>query len=104
MDNNIESYKQKLDHIKNLRIGPKHSNLKSICVNTYKETTTDKEKCPKCKEGSLILRKGINGIYWGCTRYPLCDYKRKFETERSGTDEFINEKFIDDMRKAYSKL
>lgn len=36
-------------------------------------------KCPKCKEGEIIERRVRNGrgrgkIFWGCNRYPACDY------------------------------
>ncbi|MEN6386172.1 MAG: topoisomerase DNA-binding C4 zinc finger domain-containing protein, partial [Phycisphaerales bacterium] len=27
---------------------------------------------PKCRKGALKLRKGINGAFWGCTKYPAC--------------------------------
>lgn len=28
--------------------------------------------CPHCKEGSLRLVRGKNGVFWGCTNYPSC--------------------------------
>lgn len=28
--------------------------------------------CPACKEGRLKRRKGKNGFFWGCSRYPEC--------------------------------
>lgn len=36
-------------------------------------------KCPKCGEGEIIERRVRNGrargkIFWGCSRYPDCDY------------------------------
>jgi DNA topoisomerase-1 len=36
-------------------------------------------KCPKCGEGDVIERRVRNGrargkIFWGCSRYPKCDY------------------------------
>ncbi len=36
-------------------------------------------KCPKCSEGDVIERKVMRGrargkIFWGCSRYPACDY------------------------------
>jgi DNA topoisomerase-1 len=36
-------------------------------------------KCPKCIEGDVIERKVNKGrargkIFWGCSRYPKCDY------------------------------
>jgi DNA helicase-4 len=31
--------------------------------------------CPKCDGGSLVLRRGDFGIFWGCSNYPFCDGK-----------------------------
>jgi DNA topoisomerase-1 len=36
-------------------------------------------KCPKCSEGDVIERRVSRGrargkIFWGCSRYPKCDY------------------------------
>ena len=36
-------------------------------------------KCPKCLEGEVIERRVSRGrargkIFWGCARYPKCDY------------------------------
>ncbi|GAM65459.1 DNA topoisomerase III [Vibrio ishigakensis] len=28
--------------------------------------------CPTCQQGSLIKRKGKNGAFWACNRYPDC--------------------------------
>ena len=33
--------------------------------------------CPKCGS-SLELRNGRYGMFWGCSDYPECDYKRKY--------------------------
>lgn len=34
--------------------------------------TVDREPCPICKKGVLLKRKGSNGLFWGCSRYPDC--------------------------------
>ena len=36
-------------------------------------------KCPKCAEGEIVERRVSKGrargkIFWGCGRYPKCDY------------------------------
>jgi DNA topoisomerase-1 len=41
------------------------------------------KKCPKCKEGKLVLRKSIYGSFLGCNRYPKCRYTEKFEKEKT---------------------
>ena len=38
-------------------------------------------KCPKCKEGEIVQRRGgkRKSIFYGCTRYPDCDFLVNFE-------------------------
>ena len=31
-------------------------------------------RCPKCKDGYLRMRKGKKGNFWGCSKYPACNY------------------------------
>ncbi len=33
-----------------------------------------KRKCPKCKQGNIVLRKSIYGGFYACDRYPKCKY------------------------------
>lgn len=33
--------------------------------------------CPKCGEGFLVQRMGKYGSFYGCSSFPLCDYKLK---------------------------
>jgi len=33
------------------------------------------KKCPKCKEGDLVVRLGRFGKFIACSRFPKCDYK-----------------------------
>lgn len=37
------------------------------------------KKCPKCKEGKLVVRKSIYGAFLGCNRYPKCRYTERIE-------------------------
>lgn len=34
----------------------------------------DPDKCPKCQEGKQVVRKGPRKYFWGCSRYPACDF------------------------------
>jgi len=34
-------------------------------------------KCPKCKDGNIVLRKSIYGSFYGCSNYPKCRYTEK---------------------------
>jgi DNA topoisomerase-1 len=38
-------------------------------------------KCPKCKEGEILQRRSGKSkrIFYGCTRYPDCDFLVNFE-------------------------
>jgi ssDNA-binding Zn-finger/Zn-ribbon topoisomerase 1 len=40
---------------------------------------TPGEKCPKCPEGELVLRKSVYGHFAACNKFPKCHYivKRK---------------------------
>ena len=48
------------------------------CKNTKtikKETETINMKCPKCAEGDVIIKRTKRGkIFYGCSRYPKCDF------------------------------
>ncbi|MCZ8158426.1 MAG: UvrD-helicase domain-containing protein [Rhizobiaceae bacterium] len=37
------------------------------------------EPCPACGQGRLQLRNGKYGSFYGCTRFPACDFKRKVD-------------------------
>ncbi|OGM80805.1 DNA topoisomerase I [Candidatus Woesebacteria bacterium RIFOXYB1_FULL_40_26] len=36
------------------------------------------KKCPKCKEGELVIRIGRFGKFISCSRFPDCDYTEKY--------------------------
>ena len=36
------------------------------------------KKCPKCKEGELVIRIGKFGKFVSCSRFPDCDYSEKY--------------------------
>ena len=49
------------------------------CKYTRKIVRTTGIKCPKCGEGELVRRRALKGktkgrYFYGCTRYPDCDY------------------------------
>jgi len=47
------------------------------------ETEKLGRKCPKCKEGELVIRVGRFGKFISCSRFPECDYTEKF-TQKIG--------------------
>lgn len=75
-----------------------------ICINpecpSKKITDTDAKKemeafvnnsaakpCPLCKEGSVVLRRGIYGSFYGCSRYPKCKYTENIGAKNNATKE-----------------
>ncbi len=38
-------------------------------------------RCPKCKNGYLRMRKGRKGNFWGCSKYPACNYTQDANSE-----------------------
>jgi len=42
------------------------------------------KKCPKCKEGELVIRMGRFGKFLSCSRFPECDYKAPYVEEVKG--------------------
>lgn len=44
------------------------------------EIATEKlgKKCPKCKDGELVIRIGRFGKFVSCSRFPDCDHKEKY--------------------------
>lgn len=42
------------------------------------ETEKLGKKCPKCKEGELVIRVGRFGKFISCSRFPECDYTEKY--------------------------
>jgi DNA topoisomerase I len=41
-------------------------------------TESTGKKCPKCKEGEIVVRTGRFGKFLSCSRFPDCDYKDKY--------------------------
>ncbi|WP_058914320.1 type I DNA topoisomerase [Entomohabitans teleogrylli] len=39
--------------------------------------------CPHCG-AELVIRSGKHGPFWGCSRYPECDYIRSLSTQADG--------------------
>lgn len=103
IDNVIKNYKQKLAHIRYSKTDPINGQIERMKEQLWGSNVVLMNECPKCKEGHLIVRKGKYGKFMGCTKYPKCDYTSKIETARAEYRKSINEQFIDDMRRAYSK-
>lgn len=49
----------------------------SVFILANGNTTQEHVKCPRCKTGTLLVRKNdeSNRYFVGCSNYPQCDYK-----------------------------
>ena len=46
-------------------------------VSTLSDGTSATVVCPKCREGTLVLRSGPYGEFYGCTSFPKCRNSQK---------------------------
>jgi DNA topoisomerase-1 len=58
---------------------PECKNTKPLNQQTKEPPKTIGLKCPKCNQGEIVERRVSRGrargkIFWGCSRYPDCDY------------------------------
>lgn len=47
-------------------------------------TEVTEEKCPKCKQGKLVIRIGKFGKFLSCSRFPDCDYTAPYVPKLKG--------------------
>lgn len=52
-----------------------HNGSKELADQTLTKTI-DSKVCPECGS-NLLLRNGIHGRFYGCTKYPKCQFTRK---------------------------
>lgn len=65
---------------------PQCKNTKSLTNNNH----LTKLKCPKCDEGYIVIRKTRKGkIFYGCSRYPECDYASWTKPESSSEEKEV---------------
>jgi DNA topoisomerase-1 len=54
-----------------------------VCINidcpskAVDESLFKNQKCPRCKEGDLVLRKSIYGAFIACNRFPKCMHTQR---------------------------
>ncbi len=57
----------------------------TVCINpdcpSKKISFEEGRKCPKCKEGELVLRKSVYGQFIACNKFPKCRYIEKPKKE-----------------------
>lgn len=70
---NVDEFLQNLcasvrDHVSQLR-----NEALSIKVQT--------QACPKCADGHLLARRGKHGVFYGCSKYPSCNFSKNGMTQ-----------------------
>ena len=80
-----ENVCEKCQHpiIKIIRKGkrPQDVCINQDCPSKEVKVKIKKQKCEKCDEGELVLRKGIYGGFLGCSRYPKCRNIKALESK-----------------------
>jgi len=54
-------------------------------------TQATEEKCPKCSS-PLVIKLGRSGKFYGCTKYPDCDFTRPVNPDEEQIRELLDEK------------
>jgi len=52
--------------------------VKKVAQRVAVETEATGESCPKCKEGSVVIRVGRFGKFLSCSRFPDCDWRAPY--------------------------
>ena len=73
--------------------------LKSLIDKHTKKPTS----CPECKEGTLIVRKGIYGAFLGCSNFPKCRCTKRLDEDLSKDAKKDVKKSPKPMKKEKSK-
>jgi DNA topoisomerase-1 len=55
-------------------------------MESYKAGIPTGQKCEKCGKGELLERISRHGFFFGCNRYPECDFTRDLSPELAGEE------------------
>ena len=102
MQSVIDSYKNKLEHIKYKRTDPVQEAVEMFNEWNGGRNAVLLGQCPDCEEGHLIVRDGKYGKFLACIKYPKCNYTKNIKKAREEYKKSINEQIINDIRRAYS--
>lgn len=83
----VESGEQEWREILEAFYPPFHAQIEEANRLIEKKVIPDEptgEKCPKCKEGDLLIKQGRYGKFIACSRYPDCDYTGNIEETAPG--------------------
>ena len=77
-DNGVRLSIEEMDEIYNKLMNAASDMSNREHVKNIKQTQKelDKNICPRCG-GTLVLRKGADGYFYGCSNYPKCKFTKK---------------------------
>ena len=58
--------------------------VKRVAQRVAVQVEATGENCPKCKEGSVVIRVGRFGKFLSCSRFPDCDYRAPYVKKMEG--------------------
>ena len=58
--------------------------VKRVAQRVAVQVEATGEACPKCKEGSVVIRTGRFGKFLSCSRFPACDWRAPFVKKIAG--------------------
>jgi len=67
-----------------LPFAEKLEGVKRVAQRVAVQVEATGESCPKCKDGSVVIRIGKFGRFLSCSRFPDCDYRAPFVKKVEG--------------------
>jgi DNA topoisomerase-1 len=64
-------------------------------LQSYKAGIPTDITCPKCGQGKLLERISRHGFFYGCERYPDCDFTQDIAPEAGGGEEIESESTVE---------
>ena len=77
-DNGVNLTEGEMDEVYNKLLSSASTISDREHIKNVKQTQRefDKNICPRCG-GTLVLRKGTSGPFYGCSNYPKCRFTKK---------------------------
>ncbi|WP_126938494.1 DNA topoisomerase 3 [Veillonella sp. VA142] len=90
----IEEVKQRVGNIPKVPMPKSESGHKGSGVKRNFSTAQPiGRSCPKCKTGELLLRKGKFGEFYGCSRFPNCNYTEKVSLSKDSVSDDTHKEY-----------
>jgi len=90
-------FKQTVDNASELRVRDVEKKIdEDLGPHFFPQTDdgSDPRKCPKCSNGTLIIRYGKSGGFIGCSNHPECDHTAKLVVGKGKVSSKIEPKLL----------